>query len=81
MKARTSGTVRHDASDDIGLIVGFVIVSERARIEDSGVFVFQNLSDTRKTGEVFERAIWSSDWRDLDPFHVRDALGGPQVNG
>ena len=56
LKAGTSGTARRDASDDIGSVVGFVIVSERARVEGSSVFVFQNLSDTRRSGEVFERS-------------------------
>ena len=56
MKARTSGIVRRDASDDIGSVVGFIIVSDRSRVEGSSVFVFKNLSDTRRSGEVFE---WS----------------------
>ena len=81
LKARTSGTVRRNARDDIGSVVGFGIVGNRARIEDSSVFGVESLSDSRKTGEVFERAIWSLDWRDLDLFHVRDALGGPRANG
>ena len=41
LTARTSGTVRREASDDIRLIVGFGIVSERARVGGSSVFVFQ----------------------------------------
>ena len=56
LKAGTSRTVRRDASEDIRLIVGFRIVSNRSRIEDSSVFGVESLSDSRKTGEVFERS-------------------------
>ena len=61
LKTRTSRTARRDASDDIGSVVGFIIVGERSRVEGSSVFVFQDLSDTKRSGEVFERSIWSSD--------------------
>ena len=61
LKARTLGTVRRDASDGIGSIVGFIIVGERARIKGSSVFGVGSLSDSRKAGEVFEWSIWSSD--------------------
>ena len=57
LKARTSRTAGREASDNVGLIVGFIIV---ARELESRVVVsscFQNLSDTRRSGGVFERSM------------------------
>ena len=56
MKARTSRIVRCDASDEVRLTDEFVVVSERSRVEGSGVFGVESLSDSRKTGEVFEES-------------------------
>ena len=81
LKAGTSRTVRCDASDEVRLMDEFVVVSERSRVEGSSVFVFEILIDTKWSGEVFERSRKCSDWRGLDLFHVRDALGGPRANG
>ena len=56
LKTRTSRTEGREVSEDIRLMNGFRIVGDRSRVEGSSVFVFKNLSDTKRSGEVFE---WS----------------------
>ena len=56
LKARTSRTARCDASDEVRLMNGLRIVGDRSRVEGNGVFVFQNLRDTKRSGEVFEES-------------------------